>query len=96
MNKVSIVFSTGRKTIHNVAEMLSRNLIQNNHLDNNEVSLIISYDPSFYGLSPNDFKIKGITKQIFENNVTYSGPNDETIDELEDTNKKWLGKYMDS
>ena len=52
---VSVVFSTGRKTFHQVAAMLAKDITRYNHLDKYNLHLIVSYDPSFQKLTPKDF-----------------------------------------
>jgi hypothetical protein len=74
--KVSIVFSAGRKTVHPVAEMLTQNLIENGHQDKFDLNLIISFDPTFYGLSEEDFKIHGKAAEFFGDRIIYTGPED--------------------
>ena len=73
--RVSIVFPTGRKTVSKVADMLASSLIANDHIKNYDLQLIISYDPSFYGLPKEAFKIREETRKVFRE-VVYSGPED--------------------
>ncbi len=76
--KVAVVFSTGRKTVHPVANMLAKSMRRHGHDERFDLDLIISYDPSFYGLSPEDFRIQGEAAEVFPD-VVYTGPNDGSV-----------------
>ncbi|MBT4539840.1 hypothetical protein HOI26_05415 [Candidatus Woesearchaeota archaeon] len=72
--KVAVVFPTGRKTTKKVVDMLADSLVENGHTGYN-FQLIISYDPTFYGLPPEAFKVGSKAKEVF-GEITYSGPDD--------------------
>ncbi|MBU0536366.1 MAG: hypothetical protein KKE20_05335 [Nanoarchaeota archaeon] len=70
---IAIVFPSGRRFVKDVVSMLAGNLRANGHLDSYNPHLIISYDPTFYGLRPSDFRIPEETSHDFSS-VTYLGP----------------------
>ncbi|MBU0898785.1 MAG: hypothetical protein KKB03_01265 [Nanoarchaeota archaeon] len=73
--KIAVIFPTGRKTVHNVVAMLVDNMGRYKN-DPKNVNVYVSFDPTFYNLSPDDFMFDKDLEKAFRS-VTYLGPGDD-------------------